>query len=130
MVTRNTDRNDDERVLEVRVADGDDDPVEEAMKSLDRGEEPEPSYGLTLGSEDRLKQVLDDRNVELIRTIAREEPESIRELARLVDRDVRQVHDDVTGLETLGLVELNEEGRSKRPTVWYDSISVDIPVVA
>jgi predicted transcriptional regulator len=130
MVTETTDRNDDERVLEVRVANGDEDPVEEAMKSLDRGDEPERSYGLTLGSEDRLKQVLDDRNVEIVRTIAREEPESIRELARLVDRDVRQVHDAVTELETLGLVEFEEEGRAKKPKVWYDSISVDIPVVA
>jgi predicted transcriptional regulator len=130
MVTETTDRSDDEQVLEVRVADGDEDPVEEAMKALDRGEEPERSYGLTLGSEDRLRSVLDDKNVELIRTIAREEPESIRELARLVDRDVRQVHDAVTELETLGLIELDEEGRAKKPTVWYDSISVDIPVVA
>lgn len=130
MVTETTDRNDGERVLEVRVADGEEDPVEEAMRAIDCGDEPERSYGLTLGSEDRLKQVLDDRNVEIIRTVAREEPESIRELARLVDRDVRQVHDSVTELETLGLVEFEEQGRSKKPTVWYDSISVDIPVVA
>ena len=129
MVTETTDRN-DERVLEVRVADGDEDPVEEVMKTLDRGEEHERSYGLTLGSEDRLRRVLDDKNVELIRTTAREEPESIRELARLVDRDVRQVHDAVTELETLGIIDLDEEGRAKKPTVWYDSISVDIPVVA
>jgi len=130
MVTETTDRNDDERVLEVRVANGENDPVEGAMKALDRSEEPELSYGLTLGSEDRLKQVLDDRNVELIRTIAREEPGSIRELPRLVDRDVRQVHNPVTELETLGLIEFQEEGKAKKPTVWYDSISVDIPVVA
>jgi predicted transcriptional regulator len=128
MVTRNTDRNDDKRVLEVRVADGDD-PVEEAMKALDSGEEPEPSYGLTLPVE-RLNEVVNPDNIELIRTVAREEPKSIRELARLVDRDVRQVHDAVTELETLGLIELQESGRAKKPTVWYDSISVDIPVVA
>jgi len=133
MVTEtNVNEDTGDKVLEVRVSDGkdDEDPVEEAMKALDRDEEPEPSYGLTLGSEDRLKQVLSDKNVELIRAIARKEPESIRELARLVERDVRQVHDAVKGLETLGLVELKEEARSKKPTVWYDSISVDIPVVA
>jgi predicted transcriptional regulator len=33
-------------------------------------------------------------------------------------------------LETLGLIEFQEEGKAKKPTVWYDSISVDIPVVA
>ncbi|MCX2819390.1 hypothetical protein EGH25_08510 [Haladaptatus sp. F3-133] len=41
---------------------------------------------------------------------------------------MRQVHDAVTELGSLGLVEFQEEGRAKKPTVWYDSISVDIPV--
>jgi len=124
-----TDADDDERVLEVRVVHDEGDSVEEAMKALDRGDEPERSYGLTLPVE-RLNEVVNADNIELIRTIAREEPESIRELARLVDRDVRQVHDSVTELETLGLIEFQKEGRAKKPTVWYDSISVDIPVVA
>jgi len=131
MVTEtNVNEDTGDKVLEVRVENGRQDPVEEAMKALDQGEDPEPSYGLTLGSEDRLKQVLSDKNVELIRAIAREEPESIRELARLVERDIHQVHDAVTELATLSLIELNEEGRSKKPRVWYDSISVDIPVTA
>jgi predicted transcriptional regulator len=124
-----TDANDDERVLEVRVVHGDEDSVEEAMKALDRDDEPERSYGLTLPVE-RLNEVVNADNIELIRTVAREEPESIRELARLVDRDVHQVHDAVTELETLGLIEFQEAGRGQKPTVWYDSISVDIPVIA
>lgn len=115
--------------MEVRVVDADEDPVEDAMKSLDRDHKPQPSYGLTLPVE-RLPEVINADNIELIRTIAREEPESILELARLVDRDVRQLHDAVTELETLGLIELDEDGRAKKPTVWYDIISVDIPVVA
>jgi len=127
-MTEDTNRNGDGKALKILVA-GEEDPVEETVRALDRGEDPEPSCGLTLGSEGRLRDVLDDRNVELIRTVAREEPESIRGLARLLDRDVRQVHDAVTELETLGLLNFDEEGRSRKPKVWYDSISVDIPVV-
>ncbi len=128
MVTRTRD-DEEKKILRVRVAGTkDEDPVAEAMKALEEGDEPDRSYGLTLGTEAQLNEVLDDRNLELLRTVAREDVESIRDLARRLDRDVRQVHDAVTELEALGLVELEEEGRRKRPTVWYDSITVDIAV--
>ena len=68
-------------------------------------------------------------NLELLRTIASAEPDGIRDLARLVDRDVRQVHRNLNELESLGLIELEDTGQSKRPTVWYDSISVDLPLL-
>jgi predicted transcriptional regulator len=35
---------------------------------------------------------------------------SVRELARLVGRDVKRVHEDVTVLATLGILERTEEG--------------------
>lgn len=62
-------------------------------------------------------------------TIARGEPESIRETARLVNRDVRQVHQNLEELEELGLIDFESEGRSKRPRVWYDTIEVDLPLL-
>ena len=31
-------------------------------------------------------------------------------------------------LEELGLVELEDDGRAKRPTVWYDHVEIDIQV--
>ncbi len=64
--------------------------------------------------------------IDLLRAIAREEPSSIREAARLVDRDVRQVHDDLWTLGQLGLVEFDRSGRSHRPIVGYDRVEVDV----
>ena len=69
-----------------------------------------------------------DESGTLLRTIAREEPAGIRETARLVDRDVRQVHRNLNELESLGLIDLKERGLAKRPTVWYDTIEVDLPL--
>jgi len=127
--TRNRKEDEKEKILRVRVVGTvDEDPVAEAMRALDEGDEPARSYGLTLETESQINEVLDNKNLELIRTVAREDVESIRDLARRLDRDVRQVHDAVTELETLGLVELEKEGKRKKPTVWYDSITVDIPV--
>ncbi|MUV87986.1 hypothetical protein GJ631_15845 [Natronomonas sp. CBA1123] len=64
--------------------------------------------------------------IELLRTIAREDPSSIRETARLVDRDVRQVHDNLWTLGGEGLVEFERDGRSRRPVVDYDEIELEI----
>jgi len=127
--TRNRKEDEKEKILRVRVVGTmEEDPIAQAMRALDEGDEPDRSYGLALETESQINEVLDDKNLELIRTVAREDVESIRDLARRLDRDVRQVHDAVTELETLGLVELEKEGKRKRPTVWYDGITVDIPV--
>jgi len=67
-------------------------------------------------------------SIELLRTVAREEPTSIREAARLVDRDVRQVHDNLWKLGTLDLVAFDRGGRSHRPVVDYERIELEIDV--
>ena len=67
-------------------------------------------------------------SLELLSTVAREKPSSIREAARLVDRDVRQVHDDLWNLGQMGLVEFDRGGRSHRPLVEYERIEVGIDV--
>lgn len=46
----------------------------------------------------------------LLRAIIRHDPASIRETARLVNRDVRQVHRILAELEALHLFELVEGG--------------------
>ncbi|MFC4438844.1 MULTISPECIES: toxin-antitoxin system TumE family protein [Natrialbaceae] len=48
--------------------------------------------------------------------------------ARLVDRDIRQVHRNLEEFEGLHPLEFEHAGRSKKPTVWYDSIEVDLPL--
>lgn len=60
-----------------------------------------------------------------IRTIAREHPASIRETARLLNRDVNQVHDTVTELAQLNLLRLKEGGRRKRPVVRYEHLGIE-----
>ena len=66
------------------------------------------------------------KNIELIRTTAPEEPESVRELARLFDCDIKNVSTALNRLEEIGLVELEDGGRAKRPTVWYDHVEIVI----
>lgn len=124
--TNTTDTN--ERVLHVRFKRSDTDTIESTLKAIDRGESPDPYFEVVFYDPDQLHQVTRPKNLELLQTITQHSPESIRETARLVERDVRQVHRNLTELASLGLINLESEGQSKRPTTWYDTIEVDLPL--
>lgn len=98
------------------------------LRRLEAGDDLEDEYVLSLPDEEALERVLTAKNLALLRTIATDEPESVRELARLVDRDVKNVSTALNRLAELGLVEFEREGRAKRPVVWYDEVEVDITI--
>lgn len=100
------------------------------LRRLESGEDLDDKYVLSLPDEEALERVLTAKNLELLRTIAREQPSSIRELARQVNRDVKNVSTALGRLEDLGLVEFDRSGRAKQPTVWYDEVEVNIPLAA
>jgi predicted transcriptional regulator len=83
---------------------------------------------LSFETTDQLARVFTPRAIDLLRAIAREEPGSIREAARLVDRDIRQVSENLERLEEYGVVQFVEEGRAKRPVVPYDEIEIRLPL--
>ena len=100
--------------------------LEETLGAIDAGEdvEPHPSH-LTVENLETFQRVFRPTNLELLHAIADHEPESIRELARAVDRHPPEVTDNINELADFGLVELKDEGRAKRPTLWYDEIEVE-----
>lgn len=88
---------------------------------------------LQFGSYDDLVGSLTPLRLELIQAIAEHAPESMREAARLVDRDVSDVHSDLKHLEVLGVLELEEggPGGAMQPVVPFDRIEmhIDYPLV-
>jgi len=123
-----TETDDSSRVMHIRFREGDTDRVEQTLDALDRGETPEPYFERVYNDPDELHRITRPKNLELLRTIARERPASIRETARLVERDVRQVHENLEELEGLGLVAFEETGNARRPSVWYDELTVELPL--
>lgn len=83
---------------------------------------------LTIESLDTFGRVFRSTNLELLEAIVEDQPGSIRELARTVDRHPPAVHKHVTELAEHGVVELVDDGRAKRPTVWYDELRIDVPL--
>jgi predicted transcriptional regulator len=118
-----------DRTLHIRFQEGSDDELEDALAALDRGETPDPHLEVVYNDPADVHRVTRPKSLELLRAIVQHSPDSIRETARLVDRDVSQVHRNLTELEELHLVELVTDGQSKRPSVWYEAIDIDLPLV-
>jgi predicted transcriptional regulator len=97
------------------------------LRAIEQGDTPEgDEFVVSLPDEAALSRVFSETNMELLHVIAEEEPESMRELARLVERDIKDVSRNLHELERLGVVRLEDAGRSKRPVVWYDEIEVRV----
>lgn len=125
--TGNSDSTD--RTLHISYRTGSDDDLEDALAALDRGETPDPHLEVVYHDPADVHRVTRPKSLELLRAIVQHEPASIRETARLVDRDVSQVHRNLSELADLHLVELVDDGQSKRPSVWYEAIDIDLPLL-
>lgn len=114
--------------LEIRVGERDRTRREslERIEAAQQGESVEERHVLNIERERDITRVLSEVNLELIRAIAEHEPQSMREAAELVDRDFKEVHGNLTELETIGLIEFEKEGRAKRPVVPFDKMQLDI----
>lgn len=119
------------RTLHIRVL-GDDEHSHDLMEvasKLDAGEEIEaqPDPVLRVESVATLGRVLRETNLELLEAIAAIEPESIRALARTVDRGPKEVLQNLNELQDYGLVAFEQAGRAKRPYLPYDEIDIRLP---
>ena len=74
----------------------------------------------------RLRQLLADRRMELLEAVIDRPPESIRALADRLDRDVHDVHDDLYLLAEYEIVYFEEDGRTKKPYVPYDTVRLEV----
>jgi predicted transcriptional regulator len=101
--------------------------IVDAIESLADGESLDSTPMLSFGSYEELMGTLTPRVLELIETVRREEPGSINETARAVDRDVKNVHEELTRLARLGIISFEEEGRRRRPVVWFEELVIDLP---
>jgi predicted transcriptional regulator len=66
---------------------------------------------------------LSEKRWDIVRAAQGKGEMSVRELARVVDRDVKRVHDDIVILAELGLLERTENGGLSCP---YTSMHIDM----
>lgn len=114
-------------VLLITVERGDDGVYEkglEAIQTLKAGESVTQPTTITFPDEKLLAETFNERTYTLLYAIREHEPASIRETARLVGRDKKNVHEELTTLDALGVIRFEQDGQSKRPTFPYDDLII------
>ena len=87
----------------------------------------EPTVWFT--SIESFAKVLSQRNRDLLALIAREEPDSLTELATLAGRKKSNLSRTLTTMSQYGLVELKAGQRGRLiPRVTYDQVRLDVPL--
>ncbi|QLH76919.1 hypothetical protein HZS55_06235 [Halosimplex rubrum] len=114
-------------VVTVKSDDEFHDDVTNGIEAFERGDEVNSTLTLSFTSYDDLMETLTPRVLDLIEAIRQEEPSSINETARVVDRDVKNVHEELSQLAQLGIIFFEEDGQSKRPVVWFDELVINLP---
>ena len=105
------------------------DEFKDYWKKIENGEKVEKKEALYFESISALRSVLTAKRIELLRAIAEHKPKSIYELAKILNRDIKNVNDDIKLLSELGLLELKRSKTNKEklePVVGYDKIMIEI----
>jgi predicted transcriptional regulator len=105
--------------------------IKEVWNKLEKGEKVKKHEGISFANLDVMRKVLTEERLRILKVIRKEHPTSIYELAKILERDIKNTFDDVQYLAEVGLIELkkSKEGREKiTPLVNYDKILLEIPV--
>jgi len=110
------------------------DPEESAKDFIDawhraeRGKAPEePVHRVYFQDLETLLRVLSARRLEILKSLHKAGPLSIRALAKMLARDYKNVYQDVTILEKLGLIERSGKGAVMVP---WERIVAEIQLAA
>lgn len=105
--------------------------VKKVWEKVEKGRPVKKHEGISFENLEAMRKILTEERIRILRTIKKERPQSIYELAKILNRDIKNTFNDVQFLAQLGLIELKKtkDGREKTaPTVNYDRILLEIPV--
>lgn len=115
----------DDRSVKLRIQTLDaffDDAIEGA-KRIDAGDYTPQEAVVAFESADMFLSILTANRWRLLRALRKEGHSSIRHLAKVLERDYRGVHADVTALLNAGLIEKDEQGKIFCP---YSKITAEM----
>ena len=105
--------------------------VKKITEKLESGEKVKKHEGISFDNLETMRKILTDARIKILKTIKKDNPGSIYELAKMLHRDTKNTFDDVKFLSEMGLIELRKtkNGREKTtPMVKYDKILLEIAV--
>ncbi|MBI3591876.1 MAG: MarR family transcriptional regulator [Nitrospirae bacterium] len=103
----------------------------ETWEKLEAGKKAKKEEGIYFDSIDTMRAVLTNNRLLILKIIRERQPNSVYELAKMLNRDLKNVNQDLKLLAEVGLVTLEKiEDDKKRviPHVDYGKILLEIPV--
>jgi predicted transcriptional regulator len=92
------------------------------------GDGPATEASRSFATFDQVRRFLTPKRIELIEAVMRDPPGSIRELARCLDRNYSDVHNDVELLADHRIIHFERTGSAKAPRIPYDEIKIDLTI--
>lgn len=84
--------------------------------------------GVHVVDHESANRLLTPRRRQILRTLKHDQPASVRDLARKLDRDKAAVSRDLAVLATESLITYESDGRAKRPVLVQDHVVVE-PII-
>ena len=104
--------------------------LDQAVKKISEGNDIDHRV-LNFESPSLFRKLLTPKRLEMIEWLMERGPsDSIRALARELDRGKGEVHDDLAILNRYGIVHFRQEGLAKQPYIPFDEIDIDIKIKA
>jgi len=103
----------------------------EAMKRLGRGEKVKKESGIYFENLDAFRRTLTEKRLEMLHVIKEKHPSSVYQLAKILNRDIKNVNMDLEYLREVGLVEIKRSKEKRErviPQVNYDIIELRVAV--
>ena len=103
----------------------------DVMKKLERGEKVKKESGIYFENLEAFRRVLTERRLEMLHVIKEKHPSSVYELAKMLDRNIKNVSMDLEYLKEIGLVEIKRSKEKRErviPEVNYDVIELQVAV--
>ncbi len=118
------------KVLEIRVESLEDslNRFKEVFNQIVSNKNVKQEEYIAFSSVEEISKVLTPKRLQLLRFIKDNKPYSIREIAKQLNRDYKNVYTDLKLLKELGIIELKEKNGSLVPVVLYDEIDIKVPI--
>ena len=105
--------------------------VESVLENYNKGKYKEYPSTVSFANLTLLRKILSPRRVQLMSVIKHKKPESIYELAKMVNRERKSVITDINILNELGFVKLkryHKEREIVKPEVNFEEIDIGVKI--
>ncbi len=115
--------------VQIRSLDDALDEFVTVAKKVRRGQKVKPKKATYVADAETARAIFTESRLKLIQTLKKSSPQSIYALAKLLERDFKNVYEDVIFLSELGIIGIQEsrEGRKqKKPKLLCENILFEL----